>query len=65
MIEIDLSELAPLAAMPHSPDAVKSVEDIGPITVDQVCIGSCTNSSLYDMLKVAAILKGKDGLPQR
>lgn len=63
MIEIDLSELAPLAAMPHSPDAVKSVEDIGPITVDQVCIGSCTNSSLYDMLKVAAILKGKTVCP--
>ncbi len=63
VIEINLSELAPLAAMPHSPDAVKSVKEIGSITVDQVCIGSCTNSSLYDMLKVAAILKGKTVCP--
>ncbi len=63
VIDIDLSQLAPLAAMPHSPDAVKSVEDIGPIHVDQVCIGSCTNSSLYDMLKVAAILRGKTVCP--
>lgn len=58
-IEINLSELVPLAAMPHMPDNVKSVEEIGNIPVDQVCIGSCTNSSLFDMLKVAAILKGK------
>ena len=59
IITIDLSALAPLAACPHSPDAVKSVEEIGEIKVDQCCIGSCTNSSLLDMLKVAAILKGK------
>ncbi len=59
VIDIDLSALRPLAACPHSPDAVKAVEDIGPIAVDQCCIGSCTNSSLMDMLKVAAILKGK------
>ena len=59
VIEIDLSSLAPMAAMPHSPDNVKSVTEIGPIKVDQVSIGSCTNSSLLDMLKVAAILKGK------
>ncbi|MBQ8782592.1 MAG: aconitate hydratase [Clostridia bacterium] len=59
VIEIDLSTLAPLAAMPHMPDNVKEVEAIGKIKVDQVCIGSCTNSSLLDMLKVAAILKGK------
>ena len=59
VIEIDLSSLAPMAAMPHSPDNVKSVTEIGQIKVDQVCIGSCTNSSLLDMLKVAAILKGK------
>ncbi len=57
--EIDLSELMPLAACPHSPDAVKSCEEIGKIKVDQVCIGSCTNSSLLDMMKVAHILKGK------
>lgn len=59
VVNIDLSALQPLAACPHSPDAVKTVEEIGPIKVDQCCIGSCTNSSLYDMLKVAAILKGK------
>ena len=59
IIDIDLNTLAPLAAMPHMPDNVKSVEEIGEIKVDQVCIGSCTNSSLLDMLKVAAILKGK------
>ena len=59
VITIDLNTLRPLAACPHSPDAVKAVEDIGTIKVDQCCIGSCTNSSLFDMLKVAAILKGK------
>lgn len=59
IIEIDLSELKPLAAMPHSPDNVKSVEEIGEIKIDQVCIGSCTNSSLMDMLKVAEILRDK------
>ena len=59
VIDIDLSSLAPLAAMPHMPDNVKSVAEIGEIKIDQVCIGSCTNSSLMDMLKVAAILKGK------
>ncbi len=58
-IVIDLNTLVPLAAMPHMPDNVKSVEEIGKITIDQVCIGSCTNSSLFDMLKVAAILKGR------
>ncbi len=59
VVEINLSELTPLAACPHSPDNVKTVEDIGAIKVDQVCIGSCTNSSLQDLLKVAHILKGK------
>ena len=59
VIEIDLSTLKPLAAMPHMPDNVKSVEEIGTIKVDQVLIGSCTNSSLLDMMKVAKILKGK------
>ncbi len=62
-IEIDLSSLAPMAAMPHMPDRVKSVTEIGAIKVDQVFIGSCTNSSLMDMLKVAAILKGKTVCP--
>ena len=57
--QINLSELVPLAACPHSPDNVKSVEEIGRLKIDQVCIGSCTNSSLLDMLKVAHILKGK------
>ena len=63
VIDIDLSKLVPLAAMPHMPDNVKSVKDIGKIKIDQVCIGSCTNSSLLDMLKVAAILKGKTVSP--
>ncbi|MBO5334150.1 MAG: aconitate hydratase [Clostridia bacterium] len=59
VVDIDLSLLAPMAACPHMPDRVKSVTEIGKIKVDQVCIGSCTNSSLLDMMKVAAILKGK------
>jgi len=59
VVEINLSELVPLAACPHSPDNVKTVEEIGAMKIDQVCIGSCTNSSLLDMLKVAHILKGK------
>lgn len=58
-VNINLSELVPLAACPHSPDNVKTVEEIGGIKIDQVCIGSCTNSSLQDLLKVAHILKGK------
>jgi aconitate hydratase len=58
-ITIDLSALKPLAAKPHSPDNVESVEAIGRIKVDQVAIGSCTNSSYADMMKVAHILKGK------
>ncbi len=62
-IEINLSELEPMAAMPHMPDRVKKVKEIGEIKVDQVCIGSCTNSSLMDMLKVAKILKGKTVCP--
>ena len=63
IIDIDLNELVPLAAMPHMPDNVKSCQEIGKIKIDQVCIGSCTNSSLMDMLKVAAILKGKTVCP--
>ncbi len=59
IIDINLSELKPLIACPHSPDNVVTVESLKGTKVDQVCIGSCTNSSLLDMLKVAAILKGK------
>lgn len=58
-ISINLSELVPMAACPHSPDAVKKVDEIGKIKVDQVCIGSCTNSSYLDLMRVASILKGK------
>jgi len=58
-IDIDLSKIEPLAACPHSPDNIKSVNQLGKMKIDQVCIGSCTNSSLMDMLKVAHILKGK------
>ena len=59
VIDIDLSNLKPLIACPHSPDNVVTVESLKGVKVDQVCIGSCTNSSLFDMLKVAALLKGK------
>ena len=56
---VDLSALRPLAACPHSPDNVKSVDSLAGMKIDQVCIGSCTNSSLSDMLTVAKMLKGK------
>lgn len=56
---IDLSILPPQVARPHSPDNVSDVKEVGPIKVDQVAIGSCTNSSYTDLMKVAAILKGK------
>ena len=59
IISIDLSTLKPLIACPHSPDNVVTVESLRDVKVDQVCIGSCTNSSLLDMRKVAAMLKGK------
>ena len=58
-ITIDLSKLVPMAAKPHMPDNVDTIENIGAIKVDQVAIGSCTNSSYMDMMKVASILKGK------
>ncbi len=58
-LEVDLSSLVPLAAKPHSPDNVDTVAAIGPIKVDQVAIGSCTNSSYADLMKVAGILKGR------
>ena len=59
VVEINLSELVPMAACPHSPDNIKTVAELGAMKIDQVCIGSCTNSSLMDMMKVAHILKGK------
>ena len=64
VIDIDLSALEPLIACPHSPDNVVPVREIAGTKVDQVCIGSCTNSSLLDMLKVAAILKGRQISPE-
>jgi len=59
VLKVDLSNLVPLAAMPHSPDNVDTIQNIGSIKVDQVAIGSCTNSSYTDLMKVAEILKGK------
>ena len=56
---VDLSKLQPLAACPHSPDNVKAVAELSGMKINQVCIGSCTNSSMQDMLTVAAMLKGK------
>ena len=63
IIDIDLSALKLLIACPHSPDNVVAVESLKDVKVDQVCVGSCTNSSLLDMLKVASILKGKTVAP--
>lgn len=62
-ITIDLSKLEPLVACPHSPDNVKPVREIAGLKVDQVAIGSCTNSSYFDMMKVAEILKGQTVAP--
>ncbi|MBQ9960609.1 MAG: aconitate hydratase [Firmicutes bacterium] len=64
IIDIDLSTLKPMIACPHSPDNVVAVDSLKGVKVDQVCIGSCTNSSLFDMLKVAALLKGKTIRPE-
>ena len=64
IIEIDLSVLQPLVACPHSPDKVVKVKALSGTKVDQVCIGSCTNSSYVDLLKVAAILRGKAVPPE-
>lgn len=64
IIDIDLSSLKPMIACPHSPDNVVAVDTLKGTKVDQVCIGSCTNSSLFDMLKVAALLKGKTIRPE-
>ena len=63
VINIDLCSLTPMAACPHMPDNVKTTDEIGKLKVDQVAIGSCTNSSYVDMMKVAAILKGKTVCP--
>ena len=64
IVDIDLNELVPLVAQPHMPDNVDTVEHVGPIKVDQVFIGSCTNSSYQDMMRVARILKGKTVHPE-
>lgn len=63
VINIDLCSLTPMAACPHMPDNVKTTDEIGKIKIDQVAIGSCTNSSYVDMMKVASILKGKTVAP--
>jgi aconitate hydratase len=63
-ITIDLNTLEPLIAMPHSPDKVVKVRDLAGTKVDQVCVGSCTNSSLYDLMVTSAILKGKSVNPR-
>jgi aconitate hydratase len=59
IVKVDLDKLEPMVACPHSPDNVKKIEDIKGLKIDQVAIGSCTNSSWLDMMKVASILKGK------
>lgn len=63
VIDIDLNTLQPMIACPHSPDNVVPVATLAGTKVDQVCIGSCTNSSLFDMLKVAALLRGRTIAP--
>lgn len=64
VIDINLSELEPMAACPHSPDNIKKISEIAGTPVTQVCVGSCTNSSAVDMFTVAAILKGKTVSPE-
>lgn len=63
IVELDLSQLEPMVACPHSPDNVVKAKKLKGVKVDQVCIGSCTNSSLQDLLKVASILRGKTVAP--
>ncbi|MBR7142182.1 MAG: aconitate hydratase [Clostridia bacterium] len=63
VLTVDLSELKPMAACPHSPDNVMTVDEVGKIPVQQVCIGSCTNSSFRDMMRVAYLLRGKTVSP--
>ena len=62
-IEIDLSQLKPMAACPNSPDAIQAIETLAGTKVDQVAIGSCTNSGYEDLMKAAMILKGKKVAP--
>ena len=64
VIEIDLSALEPMAACPHSPGIIKKISELEGKKVDQVCIGSCTNSSFKDMMTTAAILKGRTVNPE-
>lgn len=59
VIEINLDTLVPMIACPHSPDNVKTVKEMGDVAVDQVLVGSCTNSSYRDLMMVAAMLKGR------
>lgn len=59
VIDIDLSDLVPMVAAPHSPDNIKSCKEVGRIKIDQVAIGSCTNSSYEDLMKVSRILRGR------
>ncbi len=63
VVELDLSQIEPMIALPHSPGSVKTVKDVAGLAVDQVCIGSCTNSSLRDLMIVGEILKGKVAHP--
>ncbi len=63
VVDINLSEIVPLTAKPHSPDNISTIKDMGEIEVNQVCIGSCTNSSYKDLATVARILKGKIAPP--
>ncbi len=62
-IEVDLSKIVPLTAFPHSPGNIKTVKELEGMTVDQVCLGSCTNSSYKDLMTVAKILEGKHAHP--
>ena len=64
VVTINLSVLVPLTAKPHSPDQIATVKEMGNIPVDQVCLGSCTNSSYKDLVTVAKILKGKTVHPR-
>lgn len=64
IVDVDLSEIVPLTAYPHSPGNIKTVKELEGMEVDQVCIGSCTNSSYRDLMTVAEILKGRKAHPQ-
>jgi len=64
IIELDLAKVEPMAACPHSPDNVKTVRQVGPVAVNQVCIGSCTNSGMRDLLTAAALLAGRTCRPE-